>query len=87
MSISQLDIENALETATILVDERLALIQQRELDERDGAEEAKLRSTTKILSLLEEACVAEVALLVLNLKGLNPTLSFGEALISIVDDI
>ena len=46
--------EEALELAIELVSDRLDLIQQRELDERDGVEEGRLKGA---LSYLEETIV------------------------------
>jgi len=52
--------EEALELAIELVSDRLDLIRQRELDERDGVEEARLKSADKILGSLWEAATADL---------------------------
>jgi len=50
----------ALGLAIELVLDRLDLIRQRELDERDGVEEARLKSADKILCSLWEAATADL---------------------------
>jgi len=46
--------------ASSLINDRLDLIQMRELDERDGEEEARLKSADKILCSLWEAATADL---------------------------
>ena len=52
--------EEALGLAIELVSDRLDLIRQRELDERDGIEEAKLKLADKTLCSLWEAATADL---------------------------
>ena len=52
MKENKMKAEEALELAIELVSDRLDLIRQRELDERDGVEEGQLKGA---LSYLEEA--------------------------------
>ena len=49
-----------LSIASTLINDRLDLIQMRELDERDGEEEARLKSADKILCSLWEAATADL---------------------------
>ena len=46
--------------ASALINDRLDLIRQRELDERDGVEEGRLKSAAKILHTLWKAATADL---------------------------